>query len=297
MDSKGKYFDAAAMDRYHISGEKLDTYAHVIDEEIDSLNDDEVCLTKRNLKNYDSVDLSSFAPQKELNPKVFPNGKLNSKVRLRLMDIADDFFDTLSIGWVKPVDYILTGSIVNYNWSKFSDFDLHILIDFSEVDERTEFVKDYFDSKKKIWNDTHDNLKIYGFPVEIYVQDISETHTASGMYSLYKNKWIKHPEKNAIKAIKLDKFYIKEKAYKIILQIDDLERQYNSTDDNVKIEEIANKAKKLFDKIKGIRRESLKNGNEMSPGNLIFKVLRRIGYIGKLSKIKTDTYDKLYSIK
>lgn len=291
-------FDAAARDKFKLTGEKLDDYCHVIDEEIDSLPEsesNEYSLSKKDLSNP-SVDLSSFRPQKELHPKIWPNGKLNSKVRLRLLDIADDFIETLKVDWVKPKDIILTGSLANYNWSKFSDFDLHIIIDFSEVDDRVEFVKDYFDSKKKIWNEQHENLKIYGFSVEVYVQDANEIHTASGIYSLERNKWLRTPEKDSIKAIKLNKFFIKEKAGKFIRQINALDDALN-TADSAQAETIGNKAKALFDKIKGIRKEALAKGGEMSSGNIIFKTLRRTGYIEKLVDIKAKTYDKIYSIK
>lgn len=290
-------FDAAARDKYQLTSYKLDDYSHVIDEEIDNLPDGEPerVFTKRDLS-VPLVDLSSFRPQKELHPKIWPNGKLNSKVRLRLLDIADDFIETLKVDWAKPKDIILTGSLANYNWSKFSDFDLHIIIDFSKVDDRVEFVKDYFDSKKKIWNEQHENLKIYGFPVEVYVQDANEMHTASGIYSLERNKWLRTPEKDSIKAIKLNKFFIKEKAGKFIRQINALDDALN-TADSAQAEIIGNKAKALFDKIKGIRKEALAKGGEMSSGNIIFKALKRGGYIAKIIDIKTNTYDKLNSIK
>ena len=295
-----KNFDAAACDRYKLTGEKLDEYCHVIYEDIDNIPDQEepteYSFKKRDLSNP-GFDLTSFRPQKELHPKVWPHGKLNSKIRLRLLDIADDFIDTLNVDWVKPDDIILTGSLANYNWSKYSDFDLHVLIDFKKVDERVDFVKNYFDSKKNLWNEHHENLKIYGFPVEVYVQDTNEEHTASGIYSLEKNEWIKEPEPNKIKAIKLDKFMIKEKVFKFMKQIEKLEDEFERADDESSLEDIAKKAKALFDKIKGIRRESLKKGGEMSPGNIIYKCLRRFLYIKKLIDIKTDTYDKMYSIK
>lgn len=291
-----KILDAASRDKYQISGDKLDAYCHVVEEEIDNLPDtEEISFRKKDL--YNNFDLSSFKPQKELNPKIWVRGKINSKVRIRLLDIADDFIETLEVNWVKPQDIILTGSLANYNWSKFSDFDLHILIDFKEVDERVNFVKDYFDSKKNLWNEKHENLKIYGFPVEVYVQDINEQHTASGIYSLEKNEWIREPEKDSIKAIKLNKFMIKEKVSKFIKQIDLLEKELNKCDDEYKMDEISKKAKSIFDKIKGIRKESLKKGGEMSSGNIIFKCLRRFGYLSKLTDIKSKTYDKLYSIK
>lgn len=291
--NSSKYFDAAARDRFQLTGEKLDDYCHVIEEDIDNLSE-EIPLKKKDIF---SIDLSSFRPQKELHPKIWPHNLLNSKVRLRLLDIADDFISTLEVDWVKPKDIILTGSLANYNWSKFSDFDLHILIDFTKVDERVAFVKDYFDSKKSLWNEKHENLKIYGFPVEIYVQDTNELHTASGIYSLYKNKWLKEPEANNIKAIKLDKFLIKEKTIKFIKQITKLEEDFENAGDDYTASVVGDKSKLLFDKIKSMRRESLKNGNEMSVGNLIFKYLRRFGYISKLVEIKNKTYDRINSIK
>lgn len=294
MKKNYKYFDAAARDKFKLAGERLDQYCHIIDEEIDSLENG-ITATKKDLY-QNNFDLSSFRPQKELNPKIWINGKINSKVRLRLLDIADDFINTFETDWVKPKDIILTGSLANYNWSKFSDFDLHILIDFNEVDKRTDFVKDYFNDKKKIWNELHENLKIYGFPVEVYVQNINEEHTASGVYSLEKNAWIIKPNPNSIQAIKLNKYFIKEKVLKFIHIIDNLEASLEYADEDATIK-IAEKSKSIFDRIKAIRRESLKNGNEMSSGNIIFKCLRRVGYIGKLIDIKTKTYDKLYSIK
>jgi predicted nucleotidyltransferase len=283
----------------------LDKDAHIIDERLseylDNLNEEEgekakeYCITKKELAN--KIDLSSFRPQKVLNPKVWINGKMNSRVRLRLLDIADDFIDTLSIDIKKVKDIILTGSLANYNWSKFSDFDVHILIDYSSVDKRVEFVKDYFNAKKNEWNNAHEDLRIYGFPVEVYVQDTNEEHTASGIYSLNKNNWIVKPESNSIKAIKLDKFLIKSKALKFISKISGLNKQIENIDDDAKMRILSKNVKKLFDNIKGLRKEGLKKSGEMSVGNIIYKVLRRMGYIDILLDLKTKTYDKLKSIE
>ena len=46
-----------------------------------------------------------------------------------------------------------------------------------------------------------------------------------------------------------------------------------------------------------MRKDSLKNGSEMSEGNVIFKILRRLGYIGKIVDLKRLTFDKINSIK
>lgn len=295
--------DAAARDKFKLTGSSGDLdYAHVVDEEIDALvpvpepEPEEYVLTKKDVTMKD-IDLSSFRPKKELEPHIWINGELNSRVRLRLMDIADDFYDTLEVEWVKPKDVILTGSLANYNYSKFSDFDLHIVIDFEEVDDRVNFVKDYFDAKKKIWNEQHKDLKIYGYPVELYVQDANEFHNASGVYSLNLNTWIRKPSEDGIEAIKLNKFYIKEKVAKLINKIDELCEAAETETDSHRMEEIANAANDLFKRIRSARRVGLKRGGEMDSFNIIFKCLRRLGYIGKLVDLKAETYDKIFSIK
>ena len=283
-------------------------YTHVISEEIDNIINDAEERKSKKVLTKGSIDeltddnelsdvIDSFDVQKELNKKFWIDGKLNSRVRLKLLDIADMFIDSLGVDWVKPKDIIMTGSLANYNWSKYSDIDLHILMDFSEVDEKTDFVKNYFDSKKKIWNDEHEDLKIYGFPVEIYVQDINEEHTASGIYSLEKNEWIKEPEHDELESVKLDKQKIIDKTLSIIKKIDYLSDRCNKEKDIEKLDILSNKVKNLFDKIKGIRKEGLKNGGELSVGNLIFKSLRRLDYIGKLVELKSKTFDKINSIR
>lgn len=242
------------------------------------------------------INLSSFKLNKKLNPKIWKGEKLNPKVRLRLLDIADEFWDDLDISWVSPKDILLTGSISNYNWSKYSDIDLHILVDFNKVDERVDFVKEFFNSKKKIWNDVHETLKIYGFNVEIYVQDIKEEHTSSGIYSVNKDKWLIKPNKDESSSIGLNKYSIKEKSSKYMNKIDSLFDEFEETSDMYEIEEISKKVKMLYDRIKALRKDGLGKDGEMSDGNIIFKVLRRSGYLEKLIDLKALTYDKIMSL-
>lgn len=283
----------------------IDQYASIIDEEIENCLSEldekesdipnELILTKREL--IGKLDLSSFKPQKELNPKIWVRGLLNSRVRLRLLDIADDFISTLPINHSLVDDIIITGSLANYNWSRYSDFDLHILVNFNKIRARAEILKSFFDSKKKEWNNEHENLKIYGFPVEIYVQDTNEDHTASGIYSIEKNKWLIKPEKNSIKAIKLDKFFIKSKTLKFMHVISTLKDEIDHTDDDAKLRILSKDVKSVFDKIKGSRKEGLKKSGEMNPYNIIYKLLRRLGYISILLDLKAKTYDKINSIE
>ena len=286
--------DFASKWKYRLSQDSLTDYAHVVDEAMDAIYSE---LSSNQITNETAdIDFSSFTPQQELNPKIWPNGKINSRVRLKLLDIADDFFKTLKIGCLKPIDILLTGSMANYNWSKYSDFDLHLLLDFSDVDENVDFVHEYFTAKKKLWNEEHENLMIYGFPVEVYVQDIDENLISNGIYSLYKNKWIIEPSKDNLRSLGQDKETIKSKAIETMKKIDAL---YNATFDinhGSDGEKLLAQIQKLITIIKGIRKQSLTKGGEMAAGNIFFKILRRTGYIEKLFNAKTLAYDRKESI-
>ena len=286
--------DFASKWKYRLSQDSLTDYAHVVDEAMDAIYS-ELSSNQKTNETAD-IDFSSVTPQQELNPKIWPNGKINSRVRLKLLDIADDFFKTLKIGWLKPIDILLTGSMANYNWSKYSDFDLHLLLDFSDVDENVDFVHEYFTAKKKLWNEEHENLMIYGFPVEVYVQDIDENLISNGIYSLYKNKWIIEPSKDNLQSLGQDKETIKSKAIETMKKIDAL---YNATFDinhGSDGEKLLAQIQKLITIIKGIRKQSLTKGGEMAAGNIFFKILRRTGYIEKLFNAKTLAYDRKESI-
>ena len=249
------------------------------------------------ITNPEDVDLSSFDINSKLNPKFWKGGKIDSRVRIALLSLADDFVDTLDVSWAEPKDVIMTGSLANYNWSqKHSDVDLHILYDFKDVDENVSLVKEYFDSKRRLWNDEHQNITIAGFQVELYVQDIHEPHASTGVYSLDKDEWLVRPN---IKNFDLDydKDAVKEKVAEYMNKIDDLCDEYDDSVADCDLSELHEKAEKLFDDIKNERRNGFEHGGgEYNVGNLIFKSLRRNGYIGKLSKIRTDTYDDMKSI-
>lgn len=261
--------------------------------------DGEMCIgeneEKLNEVEASDISLKSFEIQDELNPKFWINNKINSRVRLKLLDLADEFIESLSIDWVKPKDIVITGSIANYNWSKYSDVDVHILIDFKEVWKKTEFVQDYFDSKKALWSQEHEQLKIYGFPVEMYVEDVNGDNPSSGIYSLNKNKWIVEP--NDFQDAQLNEPFIKDKAAKIMTEIDDIDDKIKKEKDNHKLEVLSTKLKKLFDKLHKQRQESLNKNGEMGTYNIIWKVLRRSGHLDKIWEIINTVYNRVNSIK
>jgi len=251
--------------------------------------------------NPDEINLDSFKLKKQLNPKIWKNNKLDSRIRMKLLDIADDFIEFLGIDWVDYKDITITGSLANYNWSEeHSDIDLHIIIDYSDVDERTDFVDNYFYSQKTLWNKDHKDLNIYGYPVEVFVQNAETEHDSSGVYSLEKDRWIVEPDLNILKHSKISKRFIKEQVADYINEIDKLLYYYKKNkQDSHKMEKLFKKATKLFDKIKAKRKEGFEksNGKEINNHNICFKLLRRMGYIEKLQLLKLKTYNKLGSLE
>jgi hypothetical protein len=171
-------------------------------------------------------------------------------------------------------------------------------MDFSKIDERTDFVENYFHSLKDLWNKEHENLTIYGFNVEISVQDVNKQHVSSGVFSLEKNEWVIEPKRKNLINGKVNKKFIKYKVSKytkIIDKLEEKERKY--TNDEYKIRVINETAIDIFNEIKNLRRGDLKKyNNEINNGNIIFKCLRRLGYIDKLDNIIIKSYDKLNSL-
>ena len=100
---------------------------------------------KLSIYEIEDIDLESFRTRETLNPKVWTKeNKLDPEIRKQLLVMANDFFESLEVGDLEIDDIILTGSLANYNWSKYSDVDLHILVDYKDLDENEELVRDYF---------------------------------------------------------------------------------------------------------------------------------------------------------
>jgi len=237
----------------------------------------------------DKKILKSFKTKDSLSDNIFELSNkeyiMRPEIRKKLLEISDDFIETLGVKFFIH-DIVLTGSLANYNWSNYSDVDLHILIDFEETKFNLDLIKEFFDAKKNIWNEKHDVI-IKGFDVEIYVQDISEEHVSSGVYSILHNKWIVVPEKNKVN---IDDRKIIEKGDEFASNIERLVKKAAKGIDVLKeIEDLRQKLKKF-------RQSGLESGGEFSYENLTFKLLRRNGSIEKLLNLKNQIVDKKLSL-
>lgn len=229
--------------------------------------------------------------KKELNPSFWKDDKFDPQIREKLLKIAKDFYEALKL--TAPIkDIQLTGSLANYNWTDKSDLDVHVLIDFNDVDDNIELVKKALDGARFIWNLRH-NIKLRGFDVELYIQDIHEPHTASGLFSLLNNEWIRIPKYSPpdIDYKDVDKKY--QGIISDILQMENLmaTSDFSSTSE----EELYNHAQKLKKKIMDMRKEGLAREGEFSVENLVFKKLRNEGYIEKIIELISKAYTNIYN--
>jgi hypothetical protein len=117
------------------------------------------------MSNFQKI-LDSFSIKDTLNPKIWENPKepnksvMIPKVRKGLMRIAEEFIDYLGED-IFVDDVHLTGSLANFNWSEFSDFDLHVIVDLKQYEKQSDLYKQLFNLKKQVFNDKH-NIKIFG---------------------------------------------------------------------------------------------------------------------------------------
>jgi len=235
--------------------------------------------------------IDSFSLKDELNPKIWENpaspkeAKLKPKVEEALMKIAEDFIDNLGDD-VFVDDIRLTGSLSNYNWSNYSDFDLHIIIDFQQYESKADLYKELYRLKAELYNQKND-FKIYGYDVELYAQSVEESHFATGVYSLMNNEWVVEPEKSK-KSI--DKNLLKNKLESWVKKIDSAIEKSEKENDETTL-------KKIKDKIKEYRQCGLEKDGELSYENLVFKGLRRLGSIGKILDTKKKITDKKLSVE
>lgn len=233
--------------------------------------------------------LDSFLIKDTLNPDIWTNDTLNPDIRTKLIRIAEDFFKNLNIPKeIQIKDIIFTGSLADYNWSRYSDIDLHIVLDFKKIDVGEELLDDYFWAQKALWNQEHD-ITIHKFPVELYVQDINAKLVATAVYSVLNDKWLKKPVRESFK---LDTNAIKTKANAFIKKLRGIKQDYKDKD----YQSVVDKVTQLKDKIKNMRNAGLEKGGEFSIENLVFKTLRRTPFMDILDSYKAKSYDELMSI-
>ena len=228
-------------------------------------------------------DLAStnIAYNKTLSPVAWSDDELKLPVKVALLKAAKFFVKYLDIPNFRVIDVVLTGSMANYNYTKFSDFDLHIVTSYKDLN-CDDLAEAFYRAKKSIWNDKHD-ITIGGHEVELYVEDVEQPPVSAGMYSLLQDRWIKRPDYSPPS--------IDDRA--VNLKVADLVKQINVAVDRADDPE---DIYRITDKLRRMRRTGLDTTGEFGVENLTFKVLRNLGYLDKLDQEYRRQQDQDISI-
>lgn len=211
--------------------------------------------------------------------KLWEEDKLKPDIREQLLEISDAFIEYLGIS-IDVIDVTFTGSYANFNYTPYSDIDLHIIIDPKSVNKDVDLVEEFLKAKRQFWNDRHD-IRVLNIEVELYAQDVNEEHASSGVYSVKNDEWINKP----------DKFRGEFDKRNVIRKVKYFKKQISMEIEEAKINRVTDGLEKLLKKIRNMRKSGLEKGGEMSDENIIYKILRSEGNIQKLYDMKDNIFD------
>ena len=218
-----------------------------------------------------------------LNPKLWKNGELRSEVAKKLSMIAQTWAGFAKIPPKAIKDVIVVGGNANYNYTDYSDIDLHVVVDTKKIPECKGLLDEYLRGKKQLWGLIHD-ITIYGHTVELYAQDHTVPYTkGQGVYSVQRNKWIVKPKQEQVN--------LRDPA--LIQKVDQYTEKINTLIDSNADETVFETLKKKFS---DMRKSGLKQGGEFSLENMVFKELRNLGYLEKVDTYLRSRLDKKLSL-
>ena len=210
---------------------------------------------------FSELSINPVSHHTELNPVLWQDHRLRPEAKHQLLKIARHFQDFVNTP-LKIRDITISGSNAGYNYSEYSDIDLHLVVDAVGQEE-------LFSAKKNSYNFTYD-IKIHNIPVELYIQPANQTHHSAGIYSVMHDRWISEPKEQTPMVDARD---IKSKARNYAGQINQALRSNN-----------LEKCKQTMEELYRLRKAGLEAGGEHSIENLAFKLLRARGQIDKLRK-------------
>lgn len=217
----------------------------------------------------------------ELNPALFADDRLMPEVRIQLRKISDSFIRFVGVP-LDVKDIVFTGSNASYHYTMHSDIDLHVIAKLKGGASMRAYMRQLFDAKKSLWNQTH-KIHIRGFEVELYIEPTDEPAVSSGVYSIMKDAWIKHPtnEKPTMDDISVRSKY----------------RQYKDEIDAALRTNDASEIDALLSELRQMRSSGLAKGGEYSVENIVYKLLRTRGDLQRLWSARAELGDRELSME
>jgi hypothetical protein len=234
----------------------------------------------------DGIDFSTLEAKEELSSSIWDNEQLREEVKDHLLQVSHDFMDFMDLD-VNIQDLLLVGSMAGYNYSKYSDIDLHIVLDFGDISEDKELLRRYFSLAKSKWNRSRGTI-LSGHDVEVYVEDMEDERIPTATYSLTKSDWINRPSRDKMV---IDYSGVTKKVNEKMTEIEELESLYQAEE----YEEAYEMGTNLRSKLRNFRQSGLDRDGEYSNENLAFKVLRRSKSLDRLNDITKKSYKNMRS--
>src|SRR5699024_2867010 len=96
-----------------------------------------------------------------LNDKIFDeNNQMIPEIRESLLEVSDEFLMTVcdnSEICLDPVDIILVGSNASYNYTEYSDIDLHLVVNFDMINGGPDsLIQSYYNAEKTNFNNKYE---------------------------------------------------------------------------------------------------------------------------------------------
>lgn len=222
-----------------------------------------------------------------LNIKIWDEeNNLRPIVRDRLLQITKQYAeDSEVLNYNDILDAEIVGSNASYNYTSQSDLDLHLVVNMENLSCDPALFQLACNAEKINFNKYYD-IKVKGIDVELYVEDVKSCTASNGIYSVFKDEWIKFPAKIEVPSFEDDAGYntllseYKTKAEALL-------------EPDTGAEDIDNYINSLYT----LRRSGIMTDGEFSQGNFIFKEIRNLGLLDALKDMLKDIRSKELSVE
>jgi len=225
--------------------------------------------------------LAAVELHETLNPKIWnSDNTLREDVRDKLNEVVDEFAASIDLP-LTILDAHIVGSNASFNYTEYSDLDLHCIVNFKSIDADPAITEAWMWAQKALFNEKYD-IAVRGVPVEIYVEDVGANTVSNGIYSLFNEEWIKFPEPIVVE---VDEAAVNAKVNELLPEIA-----------QVLLSNDLDEVQGLIDDLYLMRKNGLATDGEYGVGNQTFKELRNEGYLDQLKDKVAELRSKELSI-
>lgn len=214
-----------------------------------------------------------------LNPKIWEDNELKPSVKDKIIEIVDQFQEDLDYP-IDIVDIRIVGSNASYNYTEFSDLDIHLVVNMELMDMSQDVSQIFFNLAKTNFNNKYD-ISIKGINAELYVEDVNSTAITNGIYSIYQQRWVKFPKKIVPPDVDISK--------ELVIFTDRIHTVLSKGN--------INSVTKLINDLYIMRKDSLDSAGEYGKGNQLFKELRNQGLLDDLKSKLNELKSKELSLE